>query len=370
MQIQELIADHSLKNDCLRYIVHRELQQTNLRDFEKNYNRDLIIGLIGDRGSGKTISGAQIVVRDYMARGEPCFSNIGISPRFSISDESVSYWCGDKYSIDTGGIVQYNAVPLDIYKFLQFSEEYSNGVIFLDEINIALADARRSMSYQNLGSADVGQQLRKLKSALVYTCINEAYVDIRIRDLTDFFINTRDAAYVNDGIPHKREGHFFHWSIYPMTDKAAAIMGTYQKYTGKRDSPPPIPHTISGHSWWDTFNTWEHQERRKYKAGVIEASSVGDSIRENPAIVVSKQDWGWLESIANHIVELGQQDNGLVPCYEVMSWPEVQEHGLPQNRLSKELNRRYSIWTKPASIKDGGGRKVQQYVVADAILGQ
>ncbi len=328
----------------------------------------MIIGFIGDRGGGKSIGGSQVVTRDYLVRGEPCFSNIEIRPSFKIDDQLSSEWIGSEYGLADGGVANYSSQPLDIYKFLQFSDEYSGGVIYIDEINIALADARRSMSYQNLGSADVGQQLRKLKTALIYTCIQEQYVDVRIRDLTDFVIKTKDAAYVNDGIPHKREGELFHWEVYPMTDKAAAILGTFQKYTGKKGGPGPIKLTVPGHSWWGTLDTWQHQDRRKYKKGEFTANSPAEAITENPQIIQAKQEWGWLEKVANRIIDRAADNDGMVLCGVVMNWPEVIEHKLSQTKVSAELNRRFNIWPKTAHIKDGGGRKAQHYIVADALV--
>lgn len=356
---------NSLIEQCLRYAVHREVAQTNLRDY--SYNRDVIIGLIGDRGGGKSGGGAQVCGRDFMIRGEPCFSNIGLSFSFDVPDEIAVKW-GSGYGVTTGGQVQYQAEPLDINRFLAFDEVYKGGVIFIDEINIALADARRSMSFQNLGAADIGQQLRKLQSALVYTCINEAYVDIRIRDLTDFMIRTKDAAYVDDGMPHKREGEFFHWTIYPMTDKAAAIVGTYKKFTGKPDGGRPLYLTVRGREWWGSIDTWEHQQRRKYTKESVTASELGEGIVESSNIVIAKRDWGWLEKVANRIVALGQEDSGKVLCSEVMEWPEVLEHKLPQSKVSEELNRRFNIWSTTANIRGSGGRKAQHYVVSDAVM--
>ena len=353
----------SLKEQCLRYAVHREVKATNLRDF--NRNPDLIIGLIGDRGGGKSMGGAQVVVRDWMVRGQQCFSNISITPTFHVSDDVMKHWCYDKYGVDTGGVVRYESTEIDMHKFMYFDEEYRNSVFFIDEINIAMADARRSMSNQNLWAADIGQQLRKLKSALVYTCIKEDYVDVRIRDLTDFFIKTVDAAYVNDGIPYKKEGYYFNWSVYPMTDKAAANLGTFAKYQG---GLAPLQKSVSGRSWWDTLDTLEHQERRKIQAGYMETASVQESIHENPNIIAAKQEWGWLEQVANRIVAIGEADSGIVPCYEVMSWPDVKEHRLTQNTLSAELNSRFNIWTKWAAIKDGKGRKASHYTIESAVL--
>jgi len=248
---------------------------------------------------------------------------------------------------------------------MYFDEEYTNGVFFIDEINIALADARRSMSNQNLWSADIGQQLRKLRSTLVYTCIKEDYVDIRIRDLTDFFIMTRDAAYVDDGAPYKKEGYYFNWSVYPMTDKAAANIGTFEKYKG---GPAPLQRSVSGRSWWDTIDTMEHQERRKYKAGYNVDAPIKESITENPNIVSAKRDWGWLRKVADEIVLIGEADSGKVLCSEVMSWPEVREHRYPQGTISRELKETYGIFTVDARIKGSGGITARHYKIPEAAM--
>lgn len=360
----EIIAP-SIKEQCLRYIVHQELDPTGLRDFA--LNRDIVIGFIGDRGAGKSVSGSQVAVRDGMVRGEPCFSNIGITPQFRVTDELAQYWCGADYGLKEGGTVAYASQELDIYKFLQFSDEYSDGWIFIDEINIALADARRSMSYQNLGAADIGQQLRKLRSGFIYTCISEAFVDVRIRDITDFTIKSHDALFSRDNKVAEREGEYFNWAIHPMTEKAAYILRTYQKYLGYGKGVEPTPATISGKAWWGFIDTWQHQERRKYKAGITSVDAT-ESIHESPEIIIAKRDWGWLEKVALRIVDYGMNDSGMVPAYEVMNWPEVKEHDLTQRQLTTELSSRFNIWSKYATIQGANGRRGMHYVANEAVL--
>jgi hypothetical protein len=43
-----------------------------------NLSRDVAYALIGDRGTGKSVSGAAIVLRDGMMVGDPCWSNLQI----------------------------------------------------------------------------------------------------------------------------------------------------------------------------------------------------------------------------------------------------------------------------------------------------
>ena len=106
----------------------------------QHLNRDVVIGLIGERGDGKSLGGGIITICDYLVQDEPCFSNLAISAAFDISDAVAA-----KYGIK-GGRVEYHSQELDMPKFLRFATEYKGGVFYIDEINVALADARRSMS--------------------------------------------------------------------------------------------------------------------------------------------------------------------------------------------------------------------------------
>jgi hypothetical protein len=218
-------------------------------------NRDSIIGFIGDRGGGKSLGAAATAFRDYLLQGEPVFSNMPLSFNINFSADQAA-----EYGLQPG-IVHYESQPLDIDRLLDYDPEYRGGCIVIDEINIALADARRAMSTQNLYANDIGQQLRKLQSALVYTVIHEMFVDTRVRDMTDIFVSTSDAALTPEGLAAKQQqGRVFKWKIFPMTAK----LNGYKYGEGGE----ALQCTFQGDTYWSSIDTLQRQERtNKWKPG-------------------------------------------------------------------------------------------------------
>lgn len=254
-------------------------------------HRDLVIGLIGDRGSGKSLGGGAIGLFDYMVREEPCYSNMGIAADVALDDETAAKY--KDIGFTRGGIVHYRSKELDMVKFLEGDSDQTDGVYFIDEYNIAVADARRAMSNQNLQAADTEQQLRKNDSALIFTCLSEMFVDNRLRDQTDIFIKTRDTALSIEGVQQRiPQGLHFKWEIYPMTDKGGAILGVV-KYS---ESQHPITNWgIDGKPLWSLIDTLERQHRQKYKVGMT-GGQHAESLEtvESPAITKFKSKWYFL----------------------------------------------------------------------------
>jgi len=291
-------------------------------------NRDVVIGLIGARGDGKSLGGTAIAILDYMVESDPCWSNIAISVEFDISAETAA-----RYG-QLPGKAKFTSQPLDKTKLLRFDPEYQGGVFFVDEINLWLADARRSMSNQNLWANDVGQQLRKMKSALIYTCIHEMFVDQRIRDMTDIFIQTKDMALSPEGLA-KRDlpGREFMWTIFPMSRKL-----TGESYAQTRK---PLPNIFfHGNKWWNTFDTYQRQEREYLKK--LPAVTADLTMTEDPVVVKAKHDFGWIHDIGKAMWEDGRE---IIPCEEVMALSQVIASGLPQKRVSQLLREHCEIGT-------------------------
>lgn len=319
----------------LKDVVRNEIQIL-LR--QSHLNRDVIIGLIGDRGDGKSLGGSIISICDYMVWDEPCFSNLDININFNIDEQIAS-----EYSVEPGS-VSFHSRPLDMIKFLRFDPEYRGGVFFIDEINVAVADARRSMSNQNIEATDVGQQLRKLESALIYTSVHEMFVEWRIRDMTDVFIVTRDTALSPEGLAMKKPpGLEFEWTIYPMS----------RKLTGERyqDTKQTMKGTIYGRRWWGAVDTLRRQDRRKYSvpigSGTLEEAEL--DIGESPSITKAKSQWGWLYDAIRNLHEEGYEE---ISNWELWDYLQINERGILSTEVGKQLAR---MGIRPIR-RDGRGR--------------
>ncbi len=281
----------------------------------QHLNRDVIIGLLGDRGGGKSLGGGMIVLLDYMLQGEPCFSNMQLKATLDVDGEIAA-----RYGL-VEGQVNFEAKPLDKNKFLRFDPEYRGCVFFTHEFNIWLADARRSTSNLNLETDDVGQELRKLDAAWIYDCIDERFVDLRIRDATDIFIRTSDTALTARGMAQKqKQGIEFEWWVFAMTQKGAAICQT-EKY---KDLAKPLgPFYVRGRQLWGLIDTQKRERREKYKTQ-IGMTPVDIEINESPELVAAKSELGWLEKKSLDIINSGVEF--------LKGWELTQKIGRPLTR--------------------------------------
>ena len=315
MSTPDTITAPSVK-DIVQFEVPAILRRQHL-------NRDVVIGLIGDRGDGKSLGGGIIAICDYLVQNEPCFSNLAISAAFNISEAIAA-----KYGVQ-GGVAEFHSQELDMPKFLRFASEYKGGVFYIDEINVALADARRSMSNQNIEATDVGQQLRKLQSALIYTSIHEMFVESRIRDMTDIFIKTMDTALTPQGlVAKKKPGLEFEWALYPMS----------RKLTGERyqDTKQVLKATIKGHRWWGAIDTLQRQDRKKYKVPIGETgeADMEMTLTESPAMVAAKSKWGWLYDAIKVLHDEGYTE---IHSKELWEYLQLRERGISSGVVGDQL---------------------------------
>lgn len=276
MVTEQTAATAPSLNDIIQFEIPPLLRRQHL-------NRDVIIGLVGDRGDGKSLGGGIIALIDFMLQGDPCWSNMQIGAAFEV-DDMTAY----RYGFQQGGVASFYSEPLDMDKFLRFDKMYHGGLFFIDEINIAIADARRAMSNQNLQSDDVGQMLRKLECGLIYTCIHEMFVDVRIRDMTDIFIKTSDTALSPEGLNRRqRQGLEFEWIIYPMTRKL-----TGRRYADTGQTLDPV--YIKGQPFWGAIDSLEMQKRKKYSVKVGQGESMSMEMKESHQVLEARSQWGWL----------------------------------------------------------------------------
>lgn len=286
---QQTVPSH---DDNLRVLVGYLIEPILRRP---HLNPDTIIGFIGDRGGGKSLGSGLVCLLDYMLDGMTLRSNMDVRCSISVDDETAQ-----AFGLKEGGTVRFQSEELDKRKFLSFDPEYAGCCVLIEEINVWLADARRSMSGQNLMADDVGQQLRKLKMPLVYNCINEMFVDSRIRDLTDLFIHTSDTALTRLGLSRQQQqGLEFAWYLYPMTPKI-----TGEKYADTRQRLGP--YYIRGKPLWGLVETFKRQERRK-GLSMADMSGVGMDVdyESDPANTTFNSKYGWVADKLNTLIGAG-----------------------------------------------------------------
>jgi len=247
-------------------------------------NRDWIIGLVGDRGSGKSLGGGNIAVRDFAMNGEPLWSNMQIGLGVEVTKEFSS-----QFGVE-GGLVVYQSEHIEKQAFLALDGRYEGGCLFFDEFNLEYGEARRSSANVNLMTDRAVQQLRKLQCGLIYTVLSEMYVDTRIRENTDLFIRCSDVAFKPENLRQKmRQGVQFEWLLYPMTTKVFGVGQTYAD-TGKAVGPIQI---TMGHLW-DSINTFERQAAGKMKY-TDSKELLPIQMTEDTVVVQNRDKWGWLD---------------------------------------------------------------------------
>ncbi len=263
-------------DDVLRAIIAAEIKPLFRR---MHLSPDWIIGFIGDRGSGKSLSGGNTTIRDFGMRGATMWSNAKLKLTIDVDDDEAAPY-GAK-----GGSISYEAKPIDRRALNNLDSRYENSCLFIDEINLFGSDAWRSMTNESLDRADLVQQLRKFHCGMVYTCIEEMFVINRIRDATDIFIKCSDTASSTSNLLRKKpQGHDFEWTIYAMTWRLAGAENTYKK-TGK----PLFTIPINLRKSWGIVDTDERQSRR------LQREIIPVEMQENAEINAMRAQWGWLQ---------------------------------------------------------------------------
>ena len=248
-------------------------------------NRDWIIGLVGDRGAGKSLGGANIAIRDFAMNDEPLWSNMQIRHDVDIPD-----FYAKAFGLEAGGVVPYLSEHIDKQAFLAMDERYEGGCLFFDEFNLEYGESRRSSANVNLMTDRAIQQLRKMQCGLIYTVLNEVYVDTRIRENTDLFIRCSDVAFKPNNLrQHMKQGIQFEWMLHPMSAKVCGIGNTYS------DTNKPIgPWQVTMGHLHGSIDTYERQAQGR-TSYTDKSQLVPMNIKEDAKVEADHDAWGWLD---------------------------------------------------------------------------
>lgn len=142
-------------------------------DYERT---DMVIGLCGHRGSGKTVGAVGIGLFDYLLRGKDVWSNVPIEVKVCYRNASRVYASKDVEQVD----------------LLDLDGGYKGGMVLADECNLRFASAYKVMSNPNQDFAGMVQQIRKRHMSIVWTAQSFMSVDKNLRWQTDFMVGCRD----------------------------------------------------------------------------------------------------------------------------------------------------------------------------------
>ena len=303
------------KEDILKRIIALNFEYIL---YHKHLNREAVIGVIGDRGGGKSAASATWGFINFMLDGLPVWSNMEISFGITVDDEIARELSGG--DLKTGGMVVYKSLPLDKVALLRLDDTYRNGCLVIEEINVQFANARRFMANTNIDFNEVCQQLRKFNTSMVYNVIDEMFVDIQLRSLTDVFIKTYDKAFeINNLIHGTEKGNDFSWRVYPWTGYLA---GEENKYSVTKKPLPPV--TFHFKNLHGLFDSTKHQAKGLYSQSRAESSKETKDYMD---------EWAWLAEKAIAIKEAG--------------YTTIERHELPHligRPLTKAIRDMLAVW--------------------------
>lgn len=318
MSVKSQVSGVSCLEDLIKYSIRPLLRRHHL-------NRDVVTGFIGERGGGKDLGGAMVAFLDYMVEGEPCWSNSKIKMTITVRDEDAA-----PFGL-SGGQVVYESEELDKPALLRLEDKFHGGVIYISEINMEFAEARRSVTNTNLFFDRAEQQLRKLQSAMIFNVIHEMWIDLRVRGLTDTFIKTFDTALFTENLAEEKpQGCNFEWFIYPQTRKFNGMI--YPE-----DIQSPIgPFPVNLRKAWGIIDTYEKQAAGKFKYGMEfgAASSMALEVEESQAVLAELDKWGWLYKLIQNLHSQGYNE---ILDKELWDYLQVKERGLSTITVGKQL---------------------------------
>ncbi len=248
MEATKINLAQSIKqeNYLKSYVADRVIPQRFI-NFGRNTKLSKCIGLIGPRGSCKSIGAAAMGIIDYLIPGSKLISNIEVKWGLRLGDF----------------LVGYASEELDKMEMMKFNIE-ENVAVLIDEVNIEFSEARRSMTNRNLIFNKILQQLRKRSLNVIYTVQHEMWIDNRLRYQTNVFIKTQDVCMMPGGIHLPYDlGEYASWKVFDMSGIFG--QGSYV------DTHVPVIDgwNFSAKQWWNTFDTKQVQ-------GIEQAAYGGD----------------------------------------------------------------------------------------------
>lgn len=223
-------------------------------------NISLVFGFVGPRGSGKSVGASALAIIDFLLDGKTVWSNMDI-------EITVKYRDCEKV---------FRSEPLDKASLMDindFEANFADGLIMIDELNIEIGDARRSMANQMLWFDFMLQEVRKRKMNICYQLQAEEWAGNRSRWQTDFYIVCRDRAFMGNSPKSEDIGRFSRWRIHDMSGIVTGELKWADGYHKRIDHFAEL--TFWNTPFWNCYNTGQIQKYQKYDPAKAQKQSDG-----------------------------------------------------------------------------------------------
>jgi len=236
--------------------------------------------------------------------------------------------------IHNGTSKEIKSMPLDRLTMEELDKVYTDGIIYVDEVNLMM-EARRSMSHENLMFSYILQQLRKRRLTIIWSAQSEMHCDDRLRFQTDIIFSCSDVSVTN---PHCGIGELSKWKAY---DFSGIVKGKSHRNTKDMLFYEGIE---SNKPFWNTYSTWEIQD-------------VKSAARQDEQQVEA-------ERIAAEIAEEMKAGIFRMSKREIGKRYEILDNLGMQTRVGKLLSNKHGI------VKEGYDRRSLYYVVEDEMIAE
>lgn len=206
------------------------------------FKNSLIIGWVGAKGNGKSLSMAQVIAWKLAAR-ERVWSNMPVKLSPALLNR--------KKFMDGTPLEQHETIPLDWNLLYMLDESMAEGTVAIDEIGY-YDDSRQTGSNKNRLINACIRQVRHRQLDILYTAKSFKSVDYRLRDETDVLVECEDLSYKPWGKENKVEGGIS--IIQRYYDLSGIVTGKATDYfsADRRQYKALIFH---GRPYWDCYDT-------------------------------------------------------------------------------------------------------------------
>ena len=319
---------------------------------KQHLHREVIIGIIGSKGEGKSASSASIALIDGAMRGKTFYSNMNISCDIAVDPYTARSMTHGM--LTDGGVAHYQSLPLDKEALLKLDDKYRGAYIVIEEINVQYSNTRRTQTNTNIDFNMVVQELRHLESTLIYNVVDEMFIDTQLRTMTDIFIKCEDTAYSLDNMAKRKEpGMDIKWTVYPMSPWVCGRERSY--YATQKPLDPMFFHFGMFRGIYDDK---EFQHKGVYSMNAKMKAAMEDkelplemSIDSDPEVELHKLRYGWLR---DKVVSLRNQSGiefiidtelwGILGIAQMGETPHSMGKILPSYGIHKHHQGKFGRW--------------------------